>query len=421
MTDRPLRIGVLGASRIAEDAIVGPARTLGHRLVAVAARDRGRAEAFAARFGVERVLGSYQDVIDDPEVDVVYNPLANALHGPWNLAAVRAGKPVLSEKPFARNVIEAQEVADAARTAGVVVLEGFHHLFHPLMGRIRDLLDADTVGEIRQIEVVMAMPSPGVDDPRWSYDLAGGALMDLGCYGLHMSRTLGRWCGGPPEITGGSARLRGPQIDESAVIHVRFPNGATGVLANSMIGTGSGGPGAGSEASGPNPHGAGSEASGPNPHGAGSEASGPNPHGAGSEASGPNPHGAGSEASGPNPHGAGSEASGPNLHGAGSEASGPEPHGAEYVFGLRVVGDSGSLFAHDFLGPNRDDRLTIVDAARGTVSVEHLGTRSTYTYQLEAFANAVLRGAPLPIDLDDAVENMRYLDTAYKAIGLDPR
>ena len=103
-----LRIGVLGASRIAEAAIVGPAAELGHRLVAVAARDRSRAEVFADKYGVERVLDGYQAVIDDPEVDVVYNPLANSLHAPWNLAAIAAGKPVLSEKPFARDQSEAR-------------------------------------------------------------------------------------------------------------------------------------------------------------------------------------------------------------------------------------------------------------------------------------------------------------------------
>ena len=127
-----LRIGVLGASRIAELAIVGPAQELGHRLVAVAARDPQRAKAFAEKHGVERVLASYDDVINDPEVDVVYNPLANALHAPWNLAAVAAGKPVLTEKPFARNRAEAQRVAEAADAAGITVMEGFHYLFHPV-------------------------------------------------------------------------------------------------------------------------------------------------------------------------------------------------------------------------------------------------------------------------------------------------
>src|SRR3954447_21327518 len=122
-----LRIGVLGASRIAELAIVGPARELGYRLVAVAARDPRRAELFAEKHGVERVLGSYGDVIHDPEVDVVYNPLANVLHAPWNLTAIAAGKPVLTEKPFARNRAEAHQVAEAANRAGVTVMEGFHY------------------------------------------------------------------------------------------------------------------------------------------------------------------------------------------------------------------------------------------------------------------------------------------------------
>lgn len=339
---RPLRIGILGASRIAESAIVGPAQSLGHRLVAVAARDRGRADAFAGKYGVERVLDSYDDVLADPEVDVVYNPLANSLHGPWNLAAIRAGKPVLSEKPFARNETEAREIADAAREAGVLVLEGFHYLFHPLMDRTVELLDAGAIGQVQSIEVVMAMPSPDDTDPRWSYDLAGGALMDLGCYSLHVARLLGRWCGGAPSITDGRAVLRSAQIDESAVIDVRFPNGATGVLANSMVAV------------------------------------------------------------------------------AGSGASGTNGFG-EFVFSLRIVGDGGSLYLHDYLGPNRDDRLTHVSTKDGSVVVEHLGTRSTYTYQLAAFADAVQNGSSLPIGLDDAVENMRYLDDAYRAIGLNPR
>ncbi|GAB92929.1 Gfo/Idh/MocA family protein [Gordonia rhizosphera] len=329
-TARPLRIGLLGASRIAESAIVGPAQTLGHRLVAVAARDRGRAEAFAGKYGVERVLDSYDDVINDPEVDVVYNPLANSLHGPWNLAAIRAGKPVLSEKPFARNTIEAREVADAARAAGVTVLEGFHYLFHPLMHRTVELLDAGAIGAVQEVEVVMAMPSPDDGDPRWSYEMAGGALMDLGCYSVHVSRLLGRWCGGTPEITGGRAVLRSPQIDESAVLDMRFPNGARGTQAVSMA-------------------------------------------------------------------------------------------AGEFVFSLRIVGDRGSLYLHDYLGPNRDDRLTFVSSSTGAVTVEHLGTRSTYTYQLEAFADTVHNGASLPIDLEDAVDNMRHLDDAYRAIGLEPR
>jgi predicted dehydrogenase len=234
-----LRIGVLGASRIAESAIVGPAAELGHRLVAVAARDRSRAESFAEKYGVERVVGSYQDVIDDPEVDVVYNPLANSLHAPWNLAAIIAGKPVLSEKPFARDQSEAQRVADAANAAGVTVLEGFHYYFHPVTQRAFELAADGTLGEITRVEVRMAMPTPDDGDPRWSLDLAGGALMDLGCYGLHIMRSLGRLgvpgVEGRPSITRAHAEQRTPGVDAWCDVEVAFPGGATGLSANSMV------------------------------------------------------------------------------------------------------------------------------------------------------------------------------------------
>jgi predicted dehydrogenase len=105
-----LRMGVLGTARISSDSLIEPVQLLGARLVAVAARDRGRAERWAAANGVERVLTGYEAVINDPEVDAVYNPLPNSFHAPWNLAAIRAGKHVLTEKPFACNATEARQV-----------------------------------------------------------------------------------------------------------------------------------------------------------------------------------------------------------------------------------------------------------------------------------------------------------------------
>src|SRR6266516_1676958 len=195
----PLRIGVLGAARIADLAIGGPARTTGDRLVAVAARDRRRAEAVA-----------------DPEVEVVYHPLANIMHGPWNLAAVRAGKHVLTEKPFASNAAEARQVRDAAVAAGVTVLEGFHYLHHPVTRRLHALLDSGELGSLRHVEADMVMAAPADDDPRWSLELAGGALMDLGCYSLHAHRVLAPWAGGPPHLVAarGGERAGRPGVDQ---------------------------------------------------------------------------------------------------------------------------------------------------------------------------------------------------------------
>jgi predicted dehydrogenase len=230
-----LRIGVLGASRIAESAVVGPAAELGHRLVAVAARDPDRAAVFAEKYGVERVLGSYAEVIDDPDVDVIYNPLANALHAPWNLAAIAAGKPVLTEKPFANNRAQAAEVATAADAAGVTVLEGFHYLFHPVTRRALQLAGDGTIGELRRVEVLMTMPTPADGDPRWSLELAGGALMDLGCYGLHIMRTFGALTGGAPKVAAARAVQHTPGVDASCDVELSFPGGVTGTSSHTMV------------------------------------------------------------------------------------------------------------------------------------------------------------------------------------------
>ncbi|EFL36313.1 oxidoreductase domain-containing protein, partial [Streptomyces viridochromogenes DSM 40736] len=226
----PLRIGLLGAARITERSLIAPARATGHRLVAVAARDRARAEAFAAEHGVERVAGSYADLVADPEIDVVYNPLANGLHGPWNLAALAAGKHVLSEKPSASNATEAAEVRQAAEKAGTVFMEAFHYLFHPVTRRLHELLDSGELGEPRHVEAMVAIAAPSGTDPRWSLPLAGGALMDLGCYSLHALRMLAPWAGGAPRLAGarGGERAGAPGVDEWLDADLEFPGGATG-------------------------------------------------------------------------------------------------------------------------------------------------------------------------------------------------
>lgn len=229
-TTHPLRIGVLGAARISDRSIVGPALATGHRLVAVAARDQARAESFAATHGIDRVLGSYADLVTDPSVDVVYNPLANGLHGPWNLAALAAGKHVLTEKPSASNAAEAKEVRDAAARSGTVFMEGFHYLFHPVTQRLHELLASGELGELRHVETVVNIPAPADSDPRWSLPLAGGALMDVGTYALHAQRMLAPWAGGPPSLVTARAAERpgAPGLDEWLDAELSFPGGATG-------------------------------------------------------------------------------------------------------------------------------------------------------------------------------------------------
>lgn len=232
----PLRIGILGAARISAAAIVAPAKLTGARLVGVAARDRDRAEAFAAEHGVERVHTTYDELLADPEIEVIYNPLANSLHGPWNLKAIAAGKHVLTEKPSASNAVEAAVVRDKAREMGVVLMEGFHYLFHPVTQRLHQLLEKGELGELKHVETTMVMPAPADDDPRWSFELAGGALMDVGCYALHAQRLLAPWGGGLPSVVSAKAaeRRRRPGVDEWLTAVLEFPNGASGTVRCSM-------------------------------------------------------------------------------------------------------------------------------------------------------------------------------------------
>jgi predicted dehydrogenase len=228
----PLRIGTLGAAKITPMALVRPARTVpGVEIVAVAARDRGRAEKFARKHGVPTVHDSYEALINDPSVEAVYNPLPNGLHGRWTLAALAAGKHVLCEKPFTANADEAAEVARAAEASGLVVLEAFHYRYHPLVQRLLDIIGAGELGNIRRIETRMCFPLPLFNDIRYQLDLAGGALMDAGCYAVHQLRTL---ASGEPAVESAEAKQKSPGVDRYMRAEMRFADGRTGSIETSM-------------------------------------------------------------------------------------------------------------------------------------------------------------------------------------------
>ncbi|HEY3010440.1 MAG TPA: Gfo/Idh/MocA family oxidoreductase [Micromonosporaceae bacterium] len=229
-----MRFGVLGAARIAPAALVRPAAVIdGVDVAAVAARDRGRAEAFAARHSIGTVHDSYADLVADPSLDSVYIPLPNGLHATWALAAVKAGKHVLCEKPFTSNAAQAREVAAAADGSGLVVMEAFHYRYHPLARRMAEIVHSGELGEIRLVETSMCFPLPRFSDIRYNFDLAGGALMDAGCYAVHCLRLLGP---GEPTVTSASALTlrRDPRIDRAMLAELAFPSGASGRIRTSM-------------------------------------------------------------------------------------------------------------------------------------------------------------------------------------------
>jgi predicted dehydrogenase len=227
-----LRIGTLGAARITPAALIKPAHHIPEVTVAaVAARDPERARRFAAKHRIRRVHDSYQDLIDDPAVDAVYNPLPNSLHAPWTLRAIAAGKHVLCEKPFTANAAEAAEVAAAAGASGLVVMEAFHYRYHPLARRMREVVAAGEIGPLRYLEASLCFPLPRFSDIRYSYALAGGATMDAGCYAINWLRMLGP---GEPEVLSARARLHGPDVDRAMSASFRFTGGVLGRMTASL-------------------------------------------------------------------------------------------------------------------------------------------------------------------------------------------
>jgi predicted dehydrogenase len=321
-----IRIGILGAARIAPVALVRPAkRNREVTVAAIAARDPQRAQAFAKKHGIAKAHPSYDALINDPDLDAIYNPLPNGLHAEWTLRAIEAGKHVLCEKPFTANEKEARSVADAAATSGLVVMEAFHYRYHPLAERIRSIAH-EQLGEIREVRTAMCFPLPKFSDIRYNFDLAGGALMDAGCYALHCLRLLGP---GEPEVVSASAKLHGANVDRAMTAHFRFAAGATGRIDTSMW-------------------------------------------------------------------------------------------SRKFLnMSAHVVGERGELKVFNFVMPHVFNRVTVrVD---GKKSSERVRGGPTYGYQLQAFADAVVRGIPTLTPADDAVTTMRLIDDIYRAAGLPLR
>jgi predicted dehydrogenase len=198
-----LRIGILGAARIAGRALIEPAREVPAATVAaVAARGKARADSFALQHGIPSAYGSYEELLADPAIDAVYIPLPNALHAPWTLRAIEAGKHVLCEKPFTSNAAEAEEVARAAAGSGLVVMEAMHYRYHPLARRLASLVADGAIGTPRHVQCWTCWPVEDPDDIRYSGDMAGGALMDGGCYAIDCLDLVGL---SAPAVTGALA------------------------------------------------------------------------------------------------------------------------------------------------------------------------------------------------------------------------
>ena len=236
-----IRFGTLGAANITPGALLQPAsRNSDVAVVAIAARDRDRAQAMADKEGVENVVDDYQAVIDHPDVNVVYNPLPISHHREWTLKALAAGKPVLCEKSFAMNEREAAEMAEAAERAGLLLIEAFHYRYHPVFLRALEIYHAGAIGDLVRLtgrfHVGLGDHDMPADSIRMIYETGGGATMDMGCYALSWMR---HFTGEEPAVVSAEAVEGPPNVDLQLVTELAFSNGATGCASGSMMRGGS--------------------------------------------------------------------------------------------------------------------------------------------------------------------------------------
>ncbi|CAM2716980.1 unnamed protein product [Rotaria socialis] len=190
-----LKIGILGAANICNMALVNPASKLSNILIyGIAARNRPKAEAFARKHHIPKVYDNYDELLADPDITAIYNPLPNGLHYQWTMKALRSGKHVLCEKPLSNNASEAREMVEEARKQNRLLVEAFHYRYHPMCNEtLRNLLsNKDRIGSIQNISAVFTVAASFLkhDDIRFQYSLGGGTQMDLGCYVVSSCRFI---------------------------------------------------------------------------------------------------------------------------------------------------------------------------------------------------------------------------------------
>lgn len=188
---QPLRFGVISTARIGLERVI-PAMQNGHAvsIEAIASRDLDRARDVAQKLGIAKAYGSYAELLADPEIDAVYNPLPNHLHVPISIEAAEAGKHVLCEKPIALDADEAKQLIDARDRTGVVIAEAFMVRHHPQWQKARELIQAGRIGRLRAVQAVFSYMNRDPANVRNQADIGGGGIYDVGCYPIVTARFL---------------------------------------------------------------------------------------------------------------------------------------------------------------------------------------------------------------------------------------
>ncbi len=225
MNGDPVRWGFLSTAAINDKVLPGTRAAEGTEVVAVASRDGDRAQAYAQERGIPRAYGSYEELLADPDIEVVYIPLPNALHVPWSIRALEAGKHVLCEKPLSRHAADAERVCALAAAHGRLIAEAFMYRHHRQTRRLAELVAQDAIGELRVVRSHFSFHTSDDTDVRLSRTLDGGALMDVGCYCVSAARLLA----GEPRSVTAVQFIGGDGVDVRFAGAMRF---AHGVLAH---------------------------------------------------------------------------------------------------------------------------------------------------------------------------------------------
>jgi predicted dehydrogenase len=229
-----VQYGVLSTARIARNQHIPAAQEAANsEIVAISSRDAARAESWAKQLGIPRAYGSYDALLADPGVDAVINPLPNGMHCEWTVRAAEAGKHILCEKPLAVTVDEAQRMIAAAEANGVLLMEGFTQHFLPHLAYARRVIESGEIGALKIVRAELVYTiQDWEDDVRVKPELAGGALLDAGCYCVNTIRAL---VGGEPlEVQAFQRAREGVGVDTTFVGLLRFPDDVMAFMATGM-------------------------------------------------------------------------------------------------------------------------------------------------------------------------------------------
>jgi predicted dehydrogenase len=231
---QPVNWGIISTAKIGTEKVIPAMQKSRHcRIQAIASRDLALAKKWAQTLGIPKAYGSYEELLADPDIEAVYNPLPNHLHVPWSIKAAEAGKHVLCEKPIALDAKEAQTLVDARDRTGKLITEAFMVRGHPQWRRARDLVREGRIGELRAIQGFFSYHLTDPANVRNMADIGGGGLYDIGCYPIVTSRFL--FEADPTRVVGLIERDPALKIDRLASAILDYPKGQASFVCSTQL------------------------------------------------------------------------------------------------------------------------------------------------------------------------------------------